>query len=122
MTDIGREILDRRDPIVERGRHFPERDGQVADLVLARGEIRDLLALLGTAAPHADCRRCEPSKRVGDGRGEKQRQDDVDEGSHAEDADDGEALGLDDLVDVAGLRRKQENAEHGAEPLDGNGH
>ena len=42
----------------------------------------------------------------------------VDQRRDAEDAQDRLALGGDDLVDVAALRRQQQHAEHGAEALD----
>ena len=54
MADVGGKILDRSDTVVERRRHLAKGDGEVADLVLAGREIRDFLALLGAAAPHAD--------------------------------------------------------------------
>ena len=41
-----------------------------------------------------------------------------DQRGDAEDAQDRLALGGDDLVDVAALRRQHEHAEHGAEALD----
>ena len=116
-ADVGGKALDRLDARIERVGHVAQRDRQIADLVLAVGEIRDLLAALDAAAhPHGGRR--QPAQRVGDGRGEQHRQDRRDQRGDAEDAQDRLALGADDLVDVAALRRQHQHAEHGAEALD----
>ncbi len=54
VADIGGKAFDRIDAVVKRGRHFAQRDRQVADFILAGGEIRNFLALLRAAAAHAD--------------------------------------------------------------------
>ena len=74
VADIGGEALDRLDAGIERVGHVAQRDRQIADLVLAVGEIGDLLAALD-AAPHAHGGGGQPAQRIGDGRGEQHRQD-----------------------------------------------
>ena len=44
MRDIGGEMLDRVDAVVERLRHVAQRAGKMADFVRPVGEVRDLLA------------------------------------------------------------------------------
>ena len=120
MADVGSEALDRLDACIERIRHVAQRHRQIADLVLTVGEIGYLLAALD-AAPHPHGGGRQPAQRIGDGRGKDHRQDRGDDGRHAEDAQDRAALGGNDLVDIAALRRQHQGAEHGAVALDGNG-
>ena len=87
----------------------------------AGGEIRDLLARLDAAADPLGGLG-EAPHRAGDGAGEQHRQHDHDERRDEEDLQQGEALGGDDLVDVAALRREQQRAAHRAEALDRNRH
>jgi hypothetical protein len=69
------------------------------------------------SAAHADGGGRQPPQRIGDRRGKEQRKNDVDECCDAEDADDGKALGVDDLVDIACLGGEQQHAEYGTETL-----
>ena len=116
MADIGGEAFDGVDTVVKRRRHFTQCNRKIADLILTRREIRYFLAGSRPAA-YADCGGGQPPQWRRDGRGKEQRQDNVDQRGDAEDAHDGEALGMHDLVDIARLRRKQQNAEHRPEAL-----
>ena len=87
MRDVGRKALDRVEPIVERLGHFAQRPRQMPDLVRARREIRNLLAR-ANAAPHPFGGVGEPANRLGDGVGERQRQDQHHRGEHREEPQD----------------------------------
>ena len=50
MRDIGGEALDRVDAAVERLGHFAQRAREMANLVRAIGEVRNLLARLDASA------------------------------------------------------------------------
>ncbi len=75
MRDVGGEALDRFDAVVERVGHVAQRAGQMADLVAAAGEVRNLDAGPDAAA-HALGAVGEPAHRAGDGAGQQQRQHD----------------------------------------------
>ena len=75
VRHVGREALDRLDAVVERAGHVAQRARQMADLVGAVGEVRDLLARLDARAARARRLR-EAAHRPGDGAGEQQRQHD----------------------------------------------
>ena len=121
VGDVGGEALDRVDAAVEGAGHLAQRAGEMPDLVRSGGEIRDLLARLDASADPLGGLGKAPH-RAGDGAGEQHRQHDHDERRDEEDLQQGEALGGDDLVDVAALRREQQRAAHRAEALDRNRH
>ena len=116
MRHVGGEALDGIDPLVERLGHVAERAGQMADLVGAIGEVRDLGARLHAVA-HALGRRGKPLHRAGDGVGEDHRQHHGDGGGKQGHAHDAPAFRGDDVVDVAAARGEQQHAEHGAQAL-----
>ena len=101
VRDVGGEALDRLDAVVERLGHVAQGAGQMADLVGAVGEVGDLLARLDAVA-HPLGGLGQAAHRPGDGAGEEEREHDRHGRGDGEDAQDGEALGGDDLVDLAG--------------------
>ncbi len=116
MGDIGGEAFDGVDAPVERLRHVAERAGEMADLVGAVGEIRNLGARLDAVADALGCGG-EPLHWSRDGVGEDHRQDHGDGGGEQRHPHDAPALGRDDIVDVAAAGGQQQHAEHGPHAL-----
>ena len=120
VRHVGGEALDGLDAIVKGAGHVAQGAGEMADLVRAGGEIRDLHPRLDTPA-HPFGRRRELAHRIGDGAGEQHREQHHHHRRHQEHAHDDEALGLHRRVDLAALGGQKQHAEDGAEALDRHG-
>ena len=119
VRDVGREALDGVHARPQRRRHFAQRAGQIADLVAAAGEIRNLDA--GAASARAFRRRRQPADRPRDGAGEVEGKQHRYKEGHREDADHFEPH-LAQLRLYVGISDRQEDAAQNlAEALDRDG-
>ena len=121
MAHIRREGLDGGDAVVERVGHVAHRAREIADLVAARREIRNLDALVD-AAPHALGGSGQLAQRQRDGGGEQRGEQHGDERHEAEGHQHHLALGAQHVVDLAARGGEHERAQHGAEALHRHGH
>ena len=93
----------------------------MADLIAPLSEVGDLHPLVD-AAPDELGRTRKPADRLGDGAGEKDRQENGDKRHETEGEEHDLALGLENIVDLSAGRRKHKGAQHGAEALNRNHH
>src|SRR5579863_7595160 len=92
----------------------------MADVVGSAGEIWNFLARFYAAAnPLGGF--SEPPHRLGDSPGERERKYEHHRRQDQEEAQNRPTLRSDDRVDIAALRRKQQRASYGAQPLDRHG-
>ncbi len=115
VRDVGGEPFDRLHPVREGVGHVLQRAGEIAQFVLALGDVGQG-DRPGPVQPHAVGRRRQPAHRLGDQLGEQERRQQADGDGDGDERDLGGALRGDDLVDVAGF--EGQHAQHLAHPLD----
>ena len=111
MRDIGRELLDRIDPVIERIGHRQQRAREIADLVAPRAEIGN-----GGAALHALAgivgRVGEGADGLGDVARHQDRGRDHDRDGDQRELQDRQPLLAQDRPDIAALVGEVQHAEH----------